>query len=250
MRVAVVGATGAAGAPTVAALQRAGHEVRELSRRSADHPVDLRTGRGLDEALAGCEAVIDASNAGPKADDARALLVDGNRRLLQAEEKAGVRHHVCLSIVGIDDFPLGYYRVKVEQEGVVKASGVPWSIVRATQFHRFVALNFATLARFGVLPRVRAPLQPVNVAEVAALLAEVAASPAAGATTTIAGPQVRSIDELARAWKAGTGSRAVPVPMPLLGGAGRALKAGALIDPGADRRGEVTFEESLGSGQR
>lgn len=250
MRVAVVGATGTAGAPTVAALEQAGHEVRSLSRSSPDHPVDLRTGRGLDEALAGCDAVIDASNAGPKTEDARALLVDGNRRLLQAEERVGVRHHVCLSIVGIDDFPLGYYRVKVEQEGVVKNAPVPWSIVRATQFHGFVAFNFATMARFGLLPRIGAPLQPVDVGEVATVLAELAGGPATGATATVAGPEARPIGELARTWKESTGSRAVLAPIPLAGGIGRALKAGALTDPAPDRRGEIGFEESLSSGQR
>jgi len=250
MRVAVVGATGTAGAPAARALEAAGHEVRALSRSSPDHPVDLLDGSGLDDALAGCDVVVEASNAGPKAAAARALLVDGGRRLLDAEKRAGVGHHICISIVGIDDFPLGYYRVKVEQEALVKAGDVPFSILRATQFHPFVAFNFATMARMGLLPRIDAPLQPVDVGDVADVIVEVAAGAPTGATATVVGPEIRPIGELARAWKEGTGSRAIPLPMPLFGGAGKALKAGALTDADPDRRGTITFEQALASGRR
>src|SRR5215475_6752981 len=114
-----------------------GHEVRVLSRGSADHPVDLRTGDGLDRALAGCDVVIDAANGRTPA-QARATLVHGARRLLAAEERAGIRHHVCVSIVGCDLLPLAYFAVKAEQERIVEGGPVPWSIVRATQFHEFV----------------------------------------------------------------------------------------------------------------
>ena len=250
MRVAVVGATGTAGAPAVRALEAAGHEVRALSRRSPDHPVDLLDGSGLDEALTGVDVVVDASNAGPKVTPAHALLVDGGRRLLEAEKRAGVGHHVCISIVGIDDFPLGYYRVKVEQEALVKGGEIPFSIVRATQFHSFVAFNFAAMARFGLLPRIRAPLQPVDVDDVAGVIAEAVAGAPTGATATVTGPEIRPISDLARAWKERKGSRALPVPMPLIGGAGKALAAGALTAAEPDRRGSVTFEQALASGQR
>lgn len=245
MRIAVVGATGAAGAPLVAELESRGHEVRALSRRSPTHPVDLLTGAGLDHALGGCEAVVDASNAGPKASEARALLVEGNRRLLAAEARASVAHHVCLSIVGIDDFPLSYYRIKVAQEEVVRAGGVPWSIVRATQFHSFVAASFAALARYRILPKLRAPLQPVAVEEVAEQVADVVAAGAAESTSTIAGPEIRPIMDLARAWRDHDGSSARLVPLPAIGGAMKALAAGGLTDPAPDRRGTITFERAL-----
>lgn len=245
MRIAVAGATGAAGTPIVAELERQGHEVRALSRRSPTYPVDLLSGDGLDHALEGCEVLVDASNAGPKIGEARALLVDAGKLLLTAEKRAGVRHHVCLSIVGINGFPLGYYRVKVEQERGVREGPVPWSIVRATQFHSFVAANFASMARLGLLPRIAAPLQPVDVIEVAALVAEVAVGSPTATVTTIAGPAARPIAELARAWKTQTGSRALRTPIPLPGAVGRSLKAGALTDPSPDRRGSVTFEQGL-----
>jgi len=245
VRVAVVGATGAAGIPTVSALERAGHEVRALSRRSPTHPADVRDGTGLDLALEGCDVVVDTTNAGPKQADAEAVLLDGGRRLLDAEQRAGVAHHVCLSIIGIDDFPLGYYRVKVAQEALVHRGPVPWSILRATQFHGFVALNFASMARFGMLPRIAARLQPVDVTEVAERLAEIAGAPALGATTTIAGPAERPIGDLARACKRQTDSRALPLPIQLPGAVGKALRAGALTDPSPDRRGTISFEQGL-----
>lgn len=244
MRVAVVGATGTAGAPIAAELERRGHEVRRLSRSSPTHPVDLLSGHGLDAALAGCETVIDASNAGPGSRSARTLLVEGGGRLIEAEERAGVGHHICLSIVGIERVPTGYYRVKLEQEGVVRAGPVPWSILRATQFHPLLAGGFAALARLRILPRAEVPLQPVDPAEVASAVADVAEEKA-GSFSTVAGPQVSTIAELARTWRDCIGSRALLVPLPLPGAAGRGLRAGGLTDPSPDRCGEVTFEEWL-----
>jgi len=251
VRVAVVGATGTAGAPIAAELEGRGHEVRRLSRSSPTHPVDLLSGAGLDAALAGCEAVVDASNAGPRSRSARALLVEGGRRLIAAEERAGVEHHVCLSIVGIERVPTGYYRVKVEQERMIRAGPVPSSIIRATQFHPLLAGGFAALARLRILPRAEAPLQPVDPAEVAVAVADVAED-GPGSFTTVAGPRISTIAELARAWRAHAGSRALLVPLPLPGAAGRGLRAGGLTDPASDRRGEVTFEEWLrrGAGDR
>src|SRR5471030_2586125 len=115
MRIAVAGGTGTIGRRIAVALSRDGHEVRALRRGAAQYPVDLTTGSGLEAALVGCDVVIDASN-GPPSRKARAVLVEGSRRLLEVEARAGVRHHVCVSIVGIEDVPMGYYRVKLEQE--------------------------------------------------------------------------------------------------------------------------------------
>ncbi|MGD0557793.1 MAG: NAD(P)H-binding protein [Streptosporangiaceae bacterium] len=118
MRIAIAGGTGTLGRHVVDELRERGHDVRALSRRSLDFPVDLTTGAGLAEALEGCEVVVDAANAS-SGKRSSATLVAGSRRLLAAEQKAGVKHHVCVSIVGCDKVPMGYYAVKVQQERVV-----------------------------------------------------------------------------------------------------------------------------------
>ena len=245
MRIAVVGATGTAGTPIAAELERGGHEVRGLSRHAEAHPVDLLTGEGLDAALEGCDAVIDASNAGPARKSARALLVEGGERLLAAEARAGVGHHVCLSIVGIDRVPIGYYQVKVAQEELVRAADVPWSIVRATQFHQLIDEAFGAMAKARLLPRSKAPLQPIDPTEVATAVAAVAAGDPLGGTRCVAGPRAEPISDLARAWKSARGSGAVLLPIPLPGKAGAGLKAGGLTDDSPDFRGTVSFAQWL-----
>ena len=242
MRVAVVGATGTAGTPIAAELERLGHDVRRLSRGSEAHPVDLLTGSGLDAALDGCETVVDASNVVGSARKSRALLVGGGGRLLEAEQRAGVGHHVCLSIIGIDRVPIAYYGAKQEQEELVRGGGVPWTILRATQFHQLLDMTFSSIARAGFLPRIGAPLQPIDPVEVATLAAEVAVGGPMRSTTTIAGPQLAPITDLARAWRAARARRALLIPLPLPGKAGMGLRAGGLTDPGADHRGTTTFE--------
>src|SRR5580692_950372 len=149
--IAVIGGSGTLGAPLVATLRSRGHDVRALSRRSAEFPVDLTTGSGLDAALNGCGVVVDASN-NSSARGAGAVLVEGSRRLLEAAGSAGVGHLVCISIVGCERAPMGYYKIKTEQERLVSEGAVPWSIVRATQFHELIAWAFGAAARFGVLP--------------------------------------------------------------------------------------------------
>jgi uncharacterized protein YbjT (DUF2867 family) len=229
MLVAVAGGTGTLGREVVAELERRGHDVRALSRSSAAHPVDLGTGEGLALALAEVDVVVDAA--------------DGRlprERLLSAVAEAGVRHHVDVSIVGADRVPLRYYAGKVEQERLVRASGVPWSIVRATQFHSLVASILGNTARFGLLPGAAVPLQPVDAREVAVLVADVAAAEPTGTATELAGPEVRTLRELAQTWRLQTGRRAVVVPFPVPGRAGRALRAGGLTN-GATGTGRTTF---------
>ncbi len=241
MRIAVIGGTGTIGRPVVAQLARAGHEVRALSRTASEYPVDLRSGAGLDDALGGCQVVVDASNGPSAPKKARAVLVDGARRLLEAERRSGVGHHVCVSIVGIDDVPMGYYRVKLEQETVVRDGEVPWSIVRSTQFHDLVGAMLAAAGRWRVLPAARARLQPVDVEEAAAVVAAVAAEPPRHAWTTVAGPQVLDLRALGRLWQQVTGRRAIEIPVPLPGRLGRALRDGGLTCAEPDARGTLTF---------
>jgi uncharacterized protein YbjT (DUF2867 family) len=242
MRIAVVGGTGTLGRKVTDELDQRGHEVRVLSRSSPDFPVDLVSGQGLASALAGCGAVIDTSNTQRHA---RQVMVEGTARLLAAEQQTGVGHHVCISIVGCDRVPMGYYRVKVEQERVVERGSVPWTIVRATQFHELVGGLFTTVARYRVLPVPAMPLQPVAAAEVGRVLSDAAESDPSGGRISVAGPQVLSVRELAGIWLSDTGRSAVLLPVPLPGSTGRALRTGALTPGEADVTGVITFADWL-----
>lgn len=244
LTVAVAGGTGTLGSAVAEELRGRGHRVRVLSRHSPDHPVDLTTGQGLAGALAGCDVVVDASNStSPK--KARTTLVDGSRLLLAAEEKAGVGHHVGISIVGCEKVPIGYYRTKVAQERVVESGPVGWSMVRATQFHELVAGVLAPLARCGVHPLPKARLQTVAAVEVAHAVADVAERPALRGRVEVAGPEIADLRDLALQWRAAHRSRVLPVPVPLPGAVGRALRAGALTTGRPDVRGTTTFAQWL-----
>jgi uncharacterized protein YbjT (DUF2867 family) len=231
MQIAIVGGTGTVGAEAARELERRGHAVRVLSRHAPEHAVDLRDGSGLTAALDGVDVVVNAANGN------RTVLLDGTARLLRAAEEAEVHHYVGVSIVGIDRVGIRYYKAKLAQEELIQRSGVPWTIVRATQFHPFVAKTFATTARFGIVPCLRFPMQPVDPREVAGVLAETAEAEPLLAIAQFAGPEVLSGCELARRWRSRTGSHAVPVRLPVT----RALRSGGLTNPGA-QRGDVTFD--------
>jgi uncharacterized protein YbjT (DUF2867 family) len=239
MRIAIAGGTGMLGRRVAAELRERGHDVRVLSRGAPEYRVDLTTGAGLDAALDGCEAVVDASNNNSRT--AAATLVDGTRRLLAAGQRAGVAHHVCVSIVGCDQVPIGYYRVKTEQEDVVAHGPLPWTIVRATQFHEFVAVLLGAAARYRVVPVPRGVLQPVAAAEAARAVADVAAAGPRRGRVEVAGPGVAAIRELAVTWRRAAGRRAVLIPVPVPGGVGRALRDGALTSARPDIQGSLTF---------
>ncbi|MGP3967317.1 SDR family oxidoreductase [Streptomyces sp. 6N223] len=238
--IAVAGGTGTLGRRVAAELAARGHEVRVLSRTSGAWRVDLSTGEGLAQALAGCHVVVDASNE-RSARRARRTLVEGSRRLLDAEWYAGVGHHVCVSVVGCDRVPMGYFRVKHEQERVVEEGPVAWSIVRATQFHELVAERFAAGGRWRVLPLPRARLAPVACAEVARVVAEVAAGEPLGKRREVAGPAVAELRDLARGWRSATGRRALVLPVPFPGRAGRALRAGVATAERPEVWGTTSF---------
>jgi uncharacterized protein YbjT (DUF2867 family) len=250
MRIAVAGGTGTIGRRIAAALRGQDHEVRTCSRHSPEYRIDLTTGAGLDAALEGCEVVIDASNGPPVPPSrSRQVLVEGSLRLLAAERRAGVRHHVCVSIVGIDDIPLGYYRVKVEQERVVEAGEVPWTIVRATQFHDLLGGLFAALAHAYLTPVAEVRIQPVDVEEAGDAVARFAVGVGGPQfkRVNVAGPEVQDLGSLARMWRDATGAHTldVPIPLSLMGGLGRALRDGRLTCAAPDVRGTRTFADWL-----
>ena len=239
MRIAIAGGTGTLGRPVAEALRSRGHEVRVLSRRGPEYRVDVTTGEGLAEALEGVDVVVDATNDSSK--HAADTLVEGSRRLLAAEEVAGVGHHVCVSIVGCELVPARYFRVKAEQERVVEEGPQPWSIVRATQFHELVDMALAPTARKHLMPVPRVPLQTVASTEVASVVADVAEGAPRRGRVEVVGPEVVDARELARTWRSTTRRRALLLPLPLPGRMGRALRAGALIAERPDVRGTTPF---------
>jgi uncharacterized protein YbjT (DUF2867 family) len=243
MRIAIVGGTGTLGRKVAADLAERGHEVRVLSR-GGEYRVDLVTGEGLTKALDGCAAVVDASNA-TSVKRGRQVLVGGTQRLLTAERGVGVGHHVCVSIVGCDRVPMGYYKVKLDQEHLVEDGQVPWSIVQATQFHELAASTLAAAGKFRVLPVPAMTLQTIAAAQVAHAVADVAEGPPLGHRIHVAGPEISTARDLALTWRRATGRRAALVPLPLPGTLGRALRDGGLTDPQPDVRGTVTFAEWL-----
>jgi uncharacterized protein YbjT (DUF2867 family) len=197
MRIAVAGATGNIGSLTVAALERAGHDVVRISRSLG---VDLSTGEGLDDALTGVEAVIDATN-GPARD--RTETVDffhtATGNLLAAEQRAGVRHHVLLSIVGVGRIEgNAHYAGKREQERLVEAGPVPWTIVPATQFHDVAATVVGWTEKDGVAPVPPLLMQPIAPADIADVLAEVAVDEPQGRHRDVAGPEPQDLVDMAR----------------------------------------------------
>jgi uncharacterized protein YbjT (DUF2867 family) len=240
----VTGATGRLGRPTVARLSGAGHDVRSLSRRSGPGLAtgDLLTGAGIAEALDGVDVVVHLAT-GPRRDEV------GTRTLTAAAAAARVRHLVHISIVGIDDIPLGYYRAKLAAERVVEGSGVPHTILRATQFHDLVVALFAVQRVTPVLLAPSFAVQPIAVEDVAERLVELAGSAPAGRVPDIGGPEVRRLPDLARVWQRSVRSRRPVVPLTLPGRVFGGYAAGANLVPGVPY-GRTTFEEHLAAARR
>jgi uncharacterized protein YbjT (DUF2867 family) len=243
MRTAVAGATGNIGALTVAALERDGHEVVRISRSLG---VDLTTGDGLDDALIGVEAVVDATNA-PATDEAEVVAYFGaaTRNLLAAEENAGVRHHVLLSIVGIHEIGgNAHYAGKREQERLASAGPVPWTIVPVTQFHDFAAMVAGWTEQDGVASIAPLLVQPIAPADVADVLAEIATGDPQGRYRDVAGPEPQDLVDMARRTFEARG-RAVEL-VPTWSGIFGPEMAGDVLLPGDGARiMPTTFEEWL-----
>ncbi|MFJ6938116.1 SDR family oxidoreductase [Streptomyces sp. NPDC101132] len=238
----VTGGTGTLGSLVTGRLRAAGHEVRALSRRSAHHPVDLRRGSGLDAAIAGADTVVHcASNTrgAGRGDDEAA------RHLIGAARRAGVRHLVYISIVGVDRVPLGYYRRKFRVERMLEESGLGVTILRTTQFHDLVAVLAETLAKLPVVPVPKGVrVQPVAAEEVAARLAELAAAPPAGRVADMGGPETHTLADFVRAWLAAHGSTRRVVEVPLAGKAYAGFRRGGNLAP-AHAVGTGTFAHYL-----
>lgn len=246
MRIAVAGGTGVVGRHTVEAVRAAGHEPVVLARSTG---VDLTTGAGLVEALADAEAVIDTSNVTTSSSKKAVAFFDAaTRNLLDAAAKTATTQVVVLSIVGIDRVPFGYYDGKLRQEQVLAESGVPYSILRATQFHEFAGQVLDRVpGPIAVVPKMQT--QPVAAAEVGQILAELAA----GTPTTmtqLAGPQEEYLPDLVRRLLHARGSHKPVWPVRLPGRAGKAMATGGNLPTGEYRHGGQSFQEWLSSGAR
>jgi uncharacterized protein YbjT (DUF2867 family) len=244
--VLVTGATGRLGQRLLGPLQAAGHTVRQMSRRGAGPGGvrgDLATGRDLDHALAGAEVVIHAASD-PRGDYWN-TDVAGTRRLVQAADRARLRHLVYISIVGVDRIPYGYYRAKFSAEQVLLASGLPVTLLRVTQFHDSVDFLLDTARRGPVLP---VPMgwrvQPVDVDEVAAHVVEVASRPPTGGVIEFGGPEDLSAADLARAWAAVRAPSTHVVATPVPGKMSSAVRDGAAV-PSSGERGRRTYDQHL-----
>ncbi|MEU4405608.1 SDR family oxidoreductase [Streptosporangium sp. NPDC023963] len=222
----VTGGTGTLGRHVVDRLAAAGHPARVLSRTREPYIGDLRTGAGLGAALDGVGTVVHLASD-PRDSSAD---VEGTRRLIAATP-AGT-HLVYISIVGVDRHPYSYYRRKYEAERIVENSGLPYTILRATQFHNLVLFALEALAKAPVLlVPAGTSLQPVEIEEVAERLVELALGAPAGRVPDMGGPEIVSVAELARTYLRVTGRRKPVVPLLMPGRVAAAFRRDAHLAP-------------------
>jgi uncharacterized protein YbjT (DUF2867 family) len=254
--VLVTGGTGDLGSKLVRRFLAQGDSVRCLSRkeRPADAKTewargDIETGEGLADAVKGIDLVVHAATGGgnrPQAD------APGTRNLLAACNEAGTPHLFYISIVGIERIPLGYYKTKLECERLIEASGVPWSILRATQFHALldVFLRDGMLPALGRVPFVRLipkafKFQPISTGEVADRMVESAARGPNGRLPDLGGPEIMAFGEVAKLWQKATGDSKPILNLPLIaGGVASGFRAGHNCTP-EHAEGKLTWEQWL-----
>lgn len=246
----VTGGAGRLGRLVVKLLSEAGYRVRGMSRRSCpgeDWPgaewtqADLVTGAGLEEAVQGMDVVVHTAGNGT-----RQVEVEGTRRLLDAARQAGVSHVVYISIVGIDKVPYAYGNAKLACEDLIAHSGIPWSILRATQFHYLIDLVLHTLARLPLVMPLPTDLllQPVAEEDVAGRLCEIVQAGPFGCLPDMGGPQVYTSRELARIWLKQRGRHRAIIPLWLPSKMFRALRQGGNTCP-QQATGTVSWEAWL-----
>ncbi len=250
--VLVTGGTGVLGREIIPRLTAAGHRVRIMSRRSGQSnaagdvewaQADLLTGANLEQALLGVDAVMHAASSPFK--KTREVDVEGTARLLGAAKAAGVSHFYYISIVGIDRMSFPYYAAKLEAEKVIESANVPFTILRATQFHPLLDGFLDTLFRKGpllFLPR-GLRFQLIDAGEVAEHMVETLAYGPSGRIADIGGPKVEALNDIASDWIKAAGKRVIRVPVPAVGPAG-VFKHGENLCP-ESLFGKMTWQEWL-----
>lgn len=244
MRIAVAGGTGMVGRLVVSALRRAGHETVVVARSAG---VDLMTGVGLDTALEGVDAAIDVTNENAAdAESSRAAFGVLTTNLLAAERRAGVRHHVLLSIVSAERLPhVPHYAGKLRQEELVRQSPVPYTIQRTTQFHEFPGQMAGWSRRDGVVTLPPALLQPVAASDTADVLVELALGAPGERARDLAGPETHDLVDMARRTLEARGDR-TPIRASWRNVAFGAEAGGEVFLAGSDARlGPMTFDAWL-----
>jgi uncharacterized protein YbjT (DUF2867 family) len=243
MRVAVVGGTGLVGTHVVRALRQSGHEAVVISRAAG---VDVLSGDGLTRALNNCDSVVDVLNLpGQSADDARAIFGRATGQLLAAEEQAGVRHHVVLSILSVDRVEgNAHYAGKREQERLVAAGPIPATVLRAAQFHEFAGMLVNSTLRAGVATVPPLLVQPVAASDVGDVLAELATSPPHDGTVDLAGPEPQDLVDMARRTLDARGQSVRLIPT-WEGAFGVEMAGNVLLPDPSARIAPTTFDEWL-----
>jgi uncharacterized protein YbjT (DUF2867 family) len=243
MKMVVIGGTGLIGSKTVAILRQGGHEIVAASRKSG---VNSITGEGLKEAMAGAQVAIDLTNS-PSFED-RAVMQffeTSGHNLLRAETEAGVRHHVALSIVAIDRTDNGYFRAKAGQEKLVEASGIPYTIIRATQFLEFLGgiANESADGNTVRLPPIA--FQPIAAEDVAAMVAEVALAAPRNGIVEIAGPERAPFNDIVARYLKAVGDPREVVGDPKAQYWGGRVEELSLVPLGEARLGRMGLDEWL-----
>jgi uncharacterized protein YbjT (DUF2867 family) len=244
MKIVVIGGTGLIGSKTVAILRQRGHEVVAAA---PDTGVNTITGEGLKEAVAGTQVVIDVANS-PSFEDSAVLkfFETSGRNLLAAEAAAGVRHHIALSIVGDDRSPgIGYFRAKVAQEKLIEASGIPYTIIRSTQFLEFLRAIADSSANGNVVRISPGLFQPIAADDVAAIVADVALAAPRNGIVEIAGPERAPFNEIVARYLKAVGDPRQVVSDPEARYYGGRVEELSLVPLGQARLGRIGFDEWL-----
>ena len=243
MKIVVIGGTGLIGSKVVEKLKQKGHEAIAAAPNTG---VNTITGKGLKEAMAGAQVVIDLANS-PSFEDKAVLefFETAGRNLLAAETAAGVRHHVALSIVGIDRSDNGYFRAKVAQEKLIKTSGIPYTIIRSTQFLEFLRA-IADSSADGNTVRISPGLfQPIAAEDVAATVADVALAAPRNGVVEIAGPERAPFNEIVARYLKAVRDPRVVVSDPEARYYGGRVEERSLVPLGEARLGRIAFDEWL-----